>query len=263
MSRVRSVIGGKPHLEIRAGPHKTAVLYCTKEDTRVDGPYHYGEPVDDKNAGKRTDLDGFYKQVRGGATDLELADDNFGLFCRYLRGIDRVRLASSAARKEKTSVILLIGPSGTGKTSWVHRYASGSIYTKPKDGWWNGYHGQPNVLLDDMADWLPYQMLLDICDRYPTSVPQKLGSPVVFNSRAIYITCVRPPKQWGYHVYSLIEFYRRVDIVYEFSSDFDVVKRSIGFIEGDDSLDGAISEARTCPPWAESAGSQDSPIEIE
>lgn len=264
MSRVRSAIGGAPHLEIRAGSHQEAVRYVSKEDTRVDGPYEYGQPVDDQGA--RNDLATFYKLVRGGKDDLQLADNNFGLFSRYLRGIDRVRLCASEPRKEKTRVILVIGPSGSGKTSWVHKFKVGGLYTKGKDIWWNGYGGNsvhPNVLFDDMGDWFPYQSLLDVCDRYPTVVPQKLGSPVVFNSGTIYITSVRTPRLWYPSQHSLIEFYRRVDIVYCIDDSYDVVKRSIGDLEGDPSIDAALQTATSCPPWAEANGSQDSPIEIE
>lgn len=262
-STVKNYLHEKAHVEPRLGSHDQAVGYCTKEDTRVDGPWSRGSPVSDKNQGKRNDLADFYDKVKSGQSDLELADHNFALFSRTFRAVDRIRLACTQPRSFKTSVVLLYGPSGTGKTSWVHKHARGEIFHKPKDGWWNGYTGQPNVLLDDMADWLPYQMLLDISDRYPVNVPQKLGPPVVFNSRTIYITCVRGPRQWGYSVYSLIEFYRRVDIVYVFDQSFDVVKTSIGELEGDPSIDASIAQAQTTPPWAQSAGSQDSPIEIE
>ena len=43
----------RAHWELRGGKHEEAKAYCSKEETRVDGPWTYGE---EPQKGKRTDL---------------------------------------------------------------------------------------------------------------------------------------------------------------------------------------------------------------
>lgn len=41
----KALLGGdKVHLEARRGTQQQAIDYCSKEDTRVDGPWYHGTP---------------------------------------------------------------------------------------------------------------------------------------------------------------------------------------------------------------------------
>ncbi len=37
------MMGGNPHVEKRQSTHSQCKAYCTKEDTRVSGPWTYGD----------------------------------------------------------------------------------------------------------------------------------------------------------------------------------------------------------------------------
>lgn len=58
-------------LEGAKGTPRQAWAYATKEETRFDGPWTFGEPRDSEKANK-SDL--FVKAIKSGATDIELCD---------------------------------------------------------------------------------------------------------------------------------------------------------------------------------------------
>ena len=74
----------RSHLEPRRGTSLEASNYCQKTDTRIDGPYVYGELV---SQGQRTDLTSMKKLIDEGATLEEVADESFSNFLRYSKGI--------------------------------------------------------------------------------------------------------------------------------------------------------------------------------
>ena len=108
------------HFEIRKGSHLEAKAYCTKPDSRQDGPYEYGEEPKSEQ-GKRSDLLKLKADIDAGKTYEEIADDNFGNWLRYEKGIRSYRNLKTKDRKyeqgEKPKIIIYWGPSGTGKSS--------------------------------------------------------------------------------------------------------------------------------------------------
>jgi len=72
------------------------------------------------------------------------------------------------------------GASGTGKTRRAVEENPGAyILTKPRDKnsvWWQNYHGEKTVIIDEFYGWIPYDMLLRVLDRYPVEVEFKGGS---------------------------------------------------------------------------------------
>lgn len=118
------------HLEIRQGTSEQAIAYSTKEDTRIDGPYHWGVPAEQ---GKRTDLQAIYDLIKNGATEQDILEAYPAQYMRYFRGIqqaltllsDNVQRSSyllgdfTWPRQPLENALLLHGPPGTGKTSFA------------------------------------------------------------------------------------------------------------------------------------------------
>ena len=71
----------------RNGTRKQAIDYCTKPETRVGGPYLFGNTEDMIGSGKRTDLHAFMSDVK----NLKSKDDLFeiypSIFARYPRWV--------------------------------------------------------------------------------------------------------------------------------------------------------------------------------
>ena len=113
----------------------------------------------------------------------------------------------SKPRDHDMQVIVICGPSGTGKSKWALEFDK-SAYWKQRSQWWDGYVGQATVVLDEFYGWLPYDTLLRLCDRYPLLVETK-GGQTNMSAKTIIITSNKSPSHWYKDVY-FPAFKRRV-----------------------------------------------------
>lgn len=182
------------HLEERKGTQDDAVKYCTKEDTRVDGPYEFGER---KIQGKRNDLVQIRDKIRSGVPERQIADEHFGSWARYRRSFIEYRRLHNleVVRDWPMELVLLIGDSGTGK-SWKARHDYPGAYWKIPGKWWDGYSGQETVVVDEMyGHRFAFSDLLQLMDRYPFQVETK-GAVIQFVSLRIVFTSNEEPEKW-------------------------------------------------------------------
>lgn len=185
------------HWEPRRGSHKQALAYATKSDTRVEGPWQYGEPP---HQGKRNDLHAVQEAIEAGADDRTLFEDHFPTMVKFHKGIKEYRRLLTRPRDFKTEVFVLWGPTGTGKSAHARSECPDAFWVDPpnvRQGavWWCGYSGQADVVIDEFYGWLPWSLLLRLLDRYPVTLQSKGGS-VPFVARRVYITSNRHPSQW-------------------------------------------------------------------
>lgn len=163
------------------------------------------------------DLDELHESLRAKRKLSDIADDHFGQFIKYQRGITAYRLLHSTERNWCTLVIVYWGRTGTGKTRSVHENAT-DLYVHPGGMWFDGYDGQQQVLFDDFGgSEFKLQYLLKLLDRYRMRVPVK-GGFVSWCPREVYITSNLSPDEWfpnanGEHVNAL---FRRFSFVYHF-----------------------------------------------
>lgn len=182
----------RAHIEARRGTQAQAIAYCEKEDTRSAGPWRHGEP---RQQGKRTDLLAVKAAIDDGEPDEVLWQENFATMTRYHRSFGVYRHMTSEKRAWPTRCIILVGPTGCGKTRWAHEAFPG-LYVKGPGKWWDGYSGEPVVLIDEMyGNRFPYGELLQLTDRYPHRVEVK-GGMVNFAPRTIIFTSNVHPRDW-------------------------------------------------------------------
>lgn len=96
-------------------------------------------------------------------------------------------------------VIVLIGDTGVGKTSWAYEHYP-ELYSVPcpkgSGTYWDGYQQQETVLIDEMSgSRFAYTFLLRLLDRYPMTVPVH-GGQVPFSSRRVILTSNVHPSEW-------------------------------------------------------------------
>lgn len=146
--------------------------------------------------------------IRNGATDEVIAENYFDLWIKYNKAFMQYRLLHAKPRDFKTTVILIQGPTGTGKSKYCLENFPGA-YWKPRSEWWDGYHAHDSVILDEFYGWLPFDLLLRLCDRYPLNVHVK-GGTINFVAKTLVITTNKDPRKWYKGVY-FESFQRRVD----------------------------------------------------
>lgn len=168
--------------------------------------------------------------IDAGATDVELANFDFATYTSSFRGLEKYRLLISKPRNHHTEVYVIQGPTGTGKSKHtLENYPN--AYWKQRSNWWDNYNNHDIVVIDEFYGWLPFDLLLRICDRYPLMVETK-GGQVNFNASKIIITTNAIPDRWYKNVY-FQSFIRRVTMwvvmptlgsTFEFENYSDAVK---------------------------------------
>ncbi|UPW41440.1 replication associated protein [Dipodfec virus UA23Rod_6578] len=197
----------KAHIE-RVRSLKKSIKYCMKEDTRVRGPYEFGEKPEQ---GRRSDLENAAERILEGETVEEVVVDKPSAI-RYFRGLQFLSEALMKDRTEKPRVEWIWGTTGAGKTRYVcDKFGDENIYIKDGTQWWNGYRQQQVILIDDFDGRWPYRDLLRLFDRKAYQGQVK-GGYVKINSPYIYVTCEFPPSEfWDDNMLAQVE--RRIKYV--------------------------------------------------
>lgn len=218
LSFVRKLLPGNPHWEIRRGSAEQARDYCSKEETRVEGPFEVGT-FKPSQQGKRNDLALFTQLIADGASDRALIESCPKQFFLYSKSVDRVRTAYAPIREHVTELYVVIGDPGFGKSSWVRSQSTDLFVKPPGKEWWNGYNGQADVLLDDYYGYLPFHVLLNLADTGDLQVEIK-GGYVRFTSKRIYITSNKEPREWYKEPQKYVwpALYRRITKVIHFTA---------------------------------------------
>ncbi len=210
-------------MQRRYGTQAQAIAYCTKEDTRVAGPWAYGTPyaggTSTSKAEQLRDL------IYQGANMRDLIQEMPTTLSRHL-GFARLCLTYRKPLASRDVVVfLLYGKTRTGKSRFVfEQYTPDDLYVIPfleRKSWFDGYDGEPNVLLDDFSGGMPRTQLLRLLDRYRFRVPCKGGfcwwSPI-----RIYITTNIHPRKWYRDWQDFEEHYdaleARMTAVYDFNA---------------------------------------------
>ena len=227
----KRLISMRAHLEIARGTPEQNKIYCSKSAGRVAGPWSFGTLP---KSGKRNDLLEIKQMIDSGKTNREIAQFSFGSFVRYHRGFDAYRLTNPLQRKWKTEVVIIFGPTGTGKTRFASEFCGSAYWKTAGTKWFDGYVGQDTVIFDDMnMPWFPHDLLKRLMDRTPLMVETK-GGHTQWLAKRLIITCNVHPQQWYHKLQkkrpsAWLELQRRIDILAEkrfLDSSFDFILTS-------------------------------------
>lgn len=142
------------------------------------------------------------------ASDNDLAEFDFPTFISCYRGLSFYRSLVTPTRNFKPNVYVCQGPTGTGKSKWALETFP-NAYWKQRSNWWDGYQGHEDVIIDEFYGWLPFDLCLRLCDRYPLLVESK-GGNLNFVAKNIVFTSNSLPSSWWKNCY-FPSFTRRVD----------------------------------------------------
>lgn len=252
------------HLEPMRGTPQQAWDYCTKDESRVAGPYLHGDRPGGQ--GDRRDLKTFVADAAKLKTrELTLADlqeTHYSVEARHTKYFDRVVGRNQSGRDFPTFCGVFYGDSGTGKSRMARQFCAdhklGDPYflrlpeTKTAQLFWERYRQEPVVIVDEMG---PNRMTLaefnSLIDSRPHLVNVK-GSSEQFLSRLIIFTSNFHPDLWFVpkddddrlrqtvrrRINWLIEFSYHADHRPDrtFSNDREVYENAERVIKKDDSL---------------------------
>lgn len=227
-------LSGRAHWEQRKGSREEAMVYCMKEEGRLSLPCLYwknewltpdSQNLTDtsewlrslgirltkrssSNSAVKLRLEGIKERLAGGSTSIEeIADEDFDLWVRHYRAFEKYLVIKTQPRNFHVDVEVIQGPTGTGKSRWcMDNYPD--AYWKQRSNWWDGYFQHTTVIIDEFYGWMPFDLLLRVCDRYPLLVETK-GGQMQFVANRIVITSNHAPSTWYKSVY-FPAFIRRV-----------------------------------------------------
>lgn len=209
------------HLEPRRGTGLQARDYCSKQDTRVDGPWQRGTM---KEQGKRNDLLAVKARVDEGTALKEIQQEHFGTMIRYGKAIGEYKRRMTSARDFKSIVCLFVGPAGSGKSTvakWIANQL-GTVYKAPQPknsgAYYDDYDGQDVLFLDEFdGSRMKPTTFNELCDRHEVVLPVHGGSGHQMVSRYIFICSNYAPKFWwkGRNEFQLKQTTRRIDYVFK------------------------------------------------
>lgn len=209
------------HWERREGTHKQALVYVTKDETRVMGtePIIEGEAKVAGNQG--AGYAALQADLAAGMSVTEVVEEHFSMFMRHHRAINEVIALQEKPRDVNVPVYttVLWGPPGTGKTYQAQEEAGSDVYwlSQPNNAagalWWDGYTGQKNVIIDEFTGWIPREVMCRILDCYPMRI-QKKGGMCQLQATRFWICSNKPPQEWwpkSYQKDGLGPIARRID----------------------------------------------------
>ena len=187
-------------------PPKYWQEYCSKQD---DTFHEHGTPPTEeeflaqvpKGQGARSDLLSVKKKLEEGTNleDLQEEDEHFSTVAVHSKFLAQYQ-SHLKRRKcyQAPKVYVIYGPTGTDKTRTAYEACPPGdtfIWSPQMGSWFDGYHGQSHVVFDEFRGQIPWGMLLNITDGYPTKVQIKCGM-VHWSPKVIYFTSPVNPAEW-------------------------------------------------------------------
>lgn len=211
------------HIERRMGTEEQAISYCQKEETRIEGPWEIGTIP---TPGTRTDLIELRESIKKGASMKEIFENHTSAAFKYPKAIALCSLLYQTKRNWKMNIIVIWGPSGTGKTTKAWQIIGEKpCYVKNPSKWWDGYEGEEFVLLDDFrGSWFTASEMLLLLDNKPHKIEMK-GSMTEFRSKTIIITSNHNPKDWYDNIHIKEGIARRINEIHDMTKNIQYHKQ--------------------------------------
>lgn len=187
-------LGDSPHLEPAKGSPSQNRTYCTKEETRLAGPWEYGDiPV---SQGHRSDLDKACDMIKSGASLVSVATESPALWVKYNRGLQSLSHTVNPSPKWRTIITTVLwGSTGVGKTRTAYESCADPYFVVMPGTWWDGYDRQDTIIFDDFYGQIRLADMLRWLDGYPVQLPVK-GGFTWSNWTKVYITSNAHPDDW-------------------------------------------------------------------
>lgn len=206
------------HMEPARGTEKQNREYCTKAETRIDGPWEFG--VYDESAGqqgKRSDLEAVAEKIKQGSSMKDIAEQHPEAYIRYHQGIEKLRdiVQPLPPLERDIKCIVLWGETGTGKTHRARTQFPDIYEVIAGRDPWGTYSGQEVILFDEF-NWERWtiQDMNRFCDKWRCQLDCRYKDKYAAWTRVVICANTEPYTWWPNGHQALREaFWRRISQV--------------------------------------------------
>ena len=203
MTAVKTLVGNNPHCEVTKDL-KGASDYCKKPESRVHGPYEFG---DLPQQGKRTDLATLYSDIKAGKKMSTILEENPSA-ARFEKSAKLMRFclmeSSSDRQAQGVKVYVFWGATDLGKTYTAYNlmdpknvFKFDPPETRQANLWFDGYEGERTIIFDEFNgdNYCSLNKLKSLLDVYKCRLQVK-GGYTWANWTTVILTSNYPPRQW-------------------------------------------------------------------
>lgn len=194
--------------------------YCSKDESRVAGPWTFGDINDVTNQGERNDLTEIVKAVKDGNDFTKLITTYGDKFIKNWKSLDQlgIKLLSEQFKKVNRNIEVwwFWGAPGTGKSKLAQEMLP-NAYRKDGTQWWDGYRCEDEVIIEDLNELLDRKdrdNFLKWLDIYPWQVQYKGGYIQACWTKVIVTSNHHPKQLWNAE-----ELKRRLHKIVKFTKD--------------------------------------------
>lgn len=229
LTGVKKMLPNCTHWEIMRGTVMQSVEYCSKSDTKIAGPWQFGDLPTGKGKGKRTDWSDVKEEIAAGHTKKQILLEHPHL-APCAKGIDALIWANKPAPPlcRDIQVWFLYGPTDTGKT---HRaYTAFPNAFKVKGKYFEGksfdmYDGQEVLILDEWSpfEW-PLTLMNSLLDKWECQLQCRYENKYAYWTKVIIATNFAPTECYtSVPVLQRASFTRRLTYKIEILDKYDPV----------------------------------------
>jgi len=180
------------HWEPAKGSQGQNIAYCSKSESRVKGPFQFGEL---EKQGKSKPLQSAIKLIKEGNGLKKIWEEYPEVMVHHARGLSACLCLQIGESPPWRSVEVhwYWGKTGVGKTRRAFDDDPLLYQVVGKGKWWDGYLGQSAILFDEFYGEIQMKDMLRWLDGYKCQVPIK-GGFVWAHWTKVYITSNTDPK---------------------------------------------------------------------
>lgn len=221
--------GVQAHLEKAMGTPLENKTYCTKEESRIAGPYEFG---DMPTQGERTDIQTLWDTIKkndGMFTDEQYEEQTQAIasYGRRLKEMYNERgLGKQKELLRDLKVTVFYGDPGTGKSCKAIMDNPGMDYYKAsyvRDKEFSTYNGEKLVIFDEFKGQIPIDRMKELLDKLAVNVMVMYKGAVPFKPSKIYVISNYAMSDWWETISHVdqLALSRRVDEIYKFTGHYD------------------------------------------
>ncbi len=218
--------GGHVSVRMANGNSDQNIVYCTKDESRIAGPWEHGQrPAQ----GARTDLHRYDKLkdlLKAGCSLLDVAEEDFHSFLRFGRGLQNYQAMVESMPREtpraRTRLTIVLGEPGMGKNTWVRNAFPKAYWTDAGDDWFCGYipSVHDTIVLDEFVGQTKITKMNMWLGVDPIRVQTKGGSQSFLARDLVIMSNLNPIHWWNNTRVPLKTIWRRIDTIVVFKERF-------------------------------------------